>query len=61
MRKVIGYLLSWFCFILGDAVSRLMNVFDWAWWLYPVYNRLMSTSTDIQTWGGGHGPWEYTK
>ena len=56
MRKVIGWTLSWVLYWLGDLVSRLMN-FDCMFWLYPVYNKLMTWSYNIQVWGGNHGPW----
>jgi hypothetical protein len=57
MKKLIGYILSWVLYCLGDLVSRPMNWFEWAWWLYPVYNRLMICSYDVQEWGGNFGPW----
>lgn len=56
MRKLIGYILSWTLYWLGDFVSKPMHYLDWAW-LYPVYNRLMCWSTDVQDWSGANGPW----
>lgn len=58
MRKSIGCVVSWTLYWLGDAVSRPMNWFEWAWWLYPVYNKLMLWSSSVQDWNGGCGPWE---
>ena len=57
MKKIIGYILSWILYWLGDLVSKPMNWFEWAWWLYPVYNRLMRWSYNIQKWVGNDGPW----
>lgn len=56
MRKVIGWTLAWVFYWLGHWVSRPMEWFDF-WWLYPIYNKLMSWSYDIQEWGGDYGPW----
>ncbi len=58
MRKIIGYILSWTLYWLGDIVSKPMNWFEWAWWLYPVYNRLMGWSLRVQDWAGNQGPWK---
>jgi hypothetical protein len=60
MRKFIGYVVSWTLYWLGDFVSKPLHYFDW-WWLYPVYNRLMICSVDVQDWSGAKGPWESTK
>jgi len=56
MRKLIGYIVSWALYWLGDLVSKPMHYFDWAW-LYPVYNHLMIWSADVQDWSGANGPW----
>jgi hypothetical protein len=56
MRKLIGYILSWTFYWLGDLVSKPMHYLNW-WWLYPVYNRLMIWSYDVQEWAGNLGPW----
>ena len=56
MKKVIAYIVSWALYGLGDMVSRLMQWFDWAW-IYPVYNKLMLASSDVQDWAGNAGPW----
>ena len=57
MRKVISWTLSWLFYWLGDAVSRPMEWFDCMFWLYPVYNKLMIWSYNLQVWGGDLGPW----
>jgi hypothetical protein len=60
MRKFIGYVVSWILYWLGDLTSKPMNYLDW-YWLYPVYNRLMCWSVDVQDWSKADGPWESTK
>lgn len=57
MRKAIGWVLSWILYWLGDLVSKPMEWFDF-WWLYPVYNRLMTWSLQVQDWCGNTGPWK---
>lgn len=56
MKKIIGYLVSWLLYWLGDLISYPMNYFDWSW-LYPLYNRLMLSSCSIQRWAGNITPW----
>lgn len=56
MKKIIGYIVSWSCFWIGDSISRMMDYFDWGWF-YPAYNRLMHWSIDIQEWSECNGPW----
>ena len=60
MKKFIGYVVSWALYWLGDLVSKPMHYINW-WWLYPVYNRLMISSADVQDWSEANGPWESTK
>ncbi len=59
IKKFIGYVVSWLLYGLGDLVSKPMHYID-LWWLYPVYNRLMIWSYDIQDWAGANGPWRET-
>jgi hypothetical protein len=49
-------LLAWAVFLLGDAVSRVMNSADWLGHLYPAYSRLMQWSDTIQG-PSDRGPW----
>ena len=56
MKKFTAYILSWLLFSSGDIISRPMHWFDW-YWIYPVYNKLMLTSSDIQNWAGNKTPW----
>lgn len=52
--------LSWACYWAGDGVCRLCDGrFDSERWVdcwYPIYNRLMIWSTDIQG-NDRRGPW----
>jgi hypothetical protein len=48
----MSYILFW----IGDAISKPMLAFDWAW-LYKFYNYLMLKSADIQH-KTGKGPWK---
>ena len=57
MKKFTAYILSWLLFWLGELISYPMNYFDW-YWIYPVYNKLMLTSGNIQNWAGNITPWE---
>lgn len=56
MRKNIGYVVSWSLYWAGDLVSRAMH-FDFMWWLYPMYNRLMQWSSQVQDWADNDTPW----
>jgi hypothetical protein len=55
MKRITGFILSWLLWVIGDLIGRPMVSFDWAW-LYPAYNWLMLTSSDLHAWGG-IGPW----
>lgn len=60
MKRIVGYLASWALFWLGDITAKLMN-HDPLAWLYPVYNRIMGWSVDVQDWSGVDGPWKEAK
>jgi hypothetical protein len=51
-RAIVAYVPCYVCFWVGHLVSRPMSWFDAAGWLYPVYNRLMGWSCDLNRWGG---------
>ena len=59
MKKLVGYILSWTLYWLGDLISYLMNYFDW-FWLYSFYNNVMLASLDVQAWAGNKTPWRET-
>jgi hypothetical protein len=56
MKKFLAHILSWLLYWLGNLISYPMNYFDWSW-IYPVYNKLMLTSNNIQNWAGNTTPW----
>lgn len=56
MRKLVGYIVSWTLYRLGDLISHPMNRFDWAW-LYSTYNNLMIASMLVQDWAKNTSPW----
>jgi hypothetical protein len=60
MKKIIAWPLTWSLFWAGDFISKPLHYFNW-WWLYPVYNRLMISSADVQDWGNLDGPWDKKK
>lgn len=60
MKKVVGYILSWILYWLGDLIGRLMLWFDW-WWMYPTYNRIMLWSGKVQDWAENIKPWSKIK
>jgi hypothetical protein len=51
MKKAIAWVGCQVTFWLGHGISRIYNN-RWLAWLYPVYNRLMIWSLDINDWGG---------
>lgn len=51
------YLLAWTLYWMGDIVSKPMCRYEFLGGrLYPLYNKLMLASNDVQ--GDGGGPWE---
>jgi hypothetical protein len=60
LKKFIGWCISWTLYWIGHAVSRTFLISDKSWWVdfwYPVYNWLMITSGNVQSWGGA-GAWK---
>ena len=57
MKKIIAWPITWLFFWMGDLISRIMHYFDWGL-LYPVYNKLMWWSVEIQEWANVKGPWK---
>ena len=47
---------AWILYGIGHAVGVVMNLGEGMGRIYPLYNRLMCASADIQ--GDGPGPWE---
>ena len=51
MKKIIGWAPMHLVFWSGHLVSKLM-IWEPLEWLYPVYNRLMGWSVEINDWAG---------
>lgn len=56
MKVIAAYVASFACYWLGDAISRVMNN-KAACMLYPIYNRLMCWSGDVEEWAGIEFMW----
>lgn len=52
MKKIIGWPIAHLLYILGDCIARLMNACNGLSFLYPIYNRLMLWSCDVNDWAG---------
>jgi hypothetical protein len=57
LKSIVGWPAAWLLYYLGDLVSKPLNAWDWAAFLYPAYNRLMLASSSVQDWSGCKGPW----
>jgi hypothetical protein len=58
-KQVLILLASWAIFSFGHLISWPMRWFRWGW-LYPIYNRLMVTSHNVQG-PSARGPWSEMK
>ena len=49
----------WALFWFGDLISKIMELTDdgLPWRLYPLYNKCMGWSVDVQDWAGLSKPW----
>jgi len=56
IKQLSARILSEILYYSGDWISHPMHWFDWAW-LFPIYNRLMTWSYDVQMWAGNELPW----
>ena len=53
MKKIVAYIPTYLLYWLGLVAYWLMVTFDsTAPFLYPVYNRLLGWSIDINDWAG---------
>lgn len=57
MKVAAAMTASFVCFWLGHAVSRAFLGFDRTAFMYPVYNRLMCWSSDLEDWAGIQFMW----
>lgn len=56
MKVLAAYVVSFCCFWLGHGISLVMNNAV-LWRLYPVYNRLMICSSEVEDWAGIEFMW----
>lgn len=56
MKVLTAYVVSFCCYWLGHGISRVMNNAV-LWRLYPIYNRLMIWSGDVEEWAGIEFMW----
>lgn len=52
MKVLTAYVGSFCLFWIGHFVSRAFLRFDALAFMYPVYNRLMCWSVDLEDWAG---------
>jgi hypothetical protein len=57
MKKFLAHHLSWALFWIGHTVHLPMLWFNWVW-IYPIYNKLMDVSYNIQKNIDVKGPWK---
>ena len=60
MKKLVAQAASEVLYYLGHWISFPMH-WRYGHWIYPIYNKLMFWSSDIQEWGDTAGPWTTTK
>ena len=60
MMAAFAAFLSIPMWMIGHATSKLMNN-GALYWLYPVYNRLMIWSAEIESWAGVEIMWKTAK
>lgn len=63
--KFLVWVLAWFFFILGSITHAILRGFDkyliWCFIWYPVYNRFMLISLNLQDYADGRSsrwPWQ---
>lgn len=56
--KKLGYIVSLLLYYIGDFTCYIMEKTELYGLFYPVYNKLMWWSLDIQRYFNGDGPWE---
>jgi hypothetical protein len=56
IKKILARALSEMLYYTGHWISFPMHWFDW-YWIYPIYNKIMLWSSDIQDWAGNTKPW----
>lgn len=56
MKKLIACVLSILFYSMGHVVSLMMHT-GFTGWLYPLYNKLMIWSGDLETWADVEVMW----
>jgi hypothetical protein len=56
MKVLTAYVVSFCCYWLGHGISRVMDNAV-LYRLYPIYNRLMIWSGDVEEWAGIEFMW----
>ncbi len=51
-KKLVGFPIVWLLYYSGYLISRIPNFY------YPVYNKLMIWSSEIQDWAKLTSPWK---
>lgn len=57
LKMILGFPITWGLYWVGHAISKFYLRFDALSFLYPVYNKLMCMSGDVQDWAGLKSPW----
>jgi hypothetical protein len=57
MKTIIGFIVAWILYWIGDTLSRVMTLSDELFFLYDSYNWCMTKSYNIQQWAGAKSPW----
>lgn len=57
MMAAVAAFLSIPLWVMGHAISKVMNN-GLLYWLYPVYNRLMILSSNVEDWAGVEIMWK---
>ena len=57
MKKIVGFIVSWSLYLIGDLVSKLLYFDALVSVAFPVYDRFMLWSLLVQEWGGNVSPW----
>jgi len=57
LRRAAGVFGSAVCYAIGHLISRLFLAHDSMAFMYPLYNRLMISSADVEDWAGIEFMW----
>lgn len=60
MKKIVGFIGTYSFYYTGYVVAYFIYS-EYGAWMYPIYNILMTKSSDIQDWAGLSKPWKEIK